>query len=73
MESAYYNRNAILLLDDEFDIMTLFTKALKEQGFLELLWLYQIVRIHGARRRKLASIGTPVELCKRHTGLTGRN
>jgi len=34
MKSAYYNRNAILLLDDEFDIMTLFTQALKEQGFL---------------------------------------
>lgn len=34
MKSVYYNRNAILLLDDEFDIMTVFTQALKEQGFL---------------------------------------
>ena len=34
MKSAYYNRNAILLLDDEFDIMTLFIQAFKEHGFL---------------------------------------
>ena len=34
MKSAYYNTNAILLLDDEFDVMTVFTQALKEQGFL---------------------------------------
>src|SRR5215470_4294114 len=34
MKSAYYNTNAILLVDDEFDIMSVFTQALKEQGFL---------------------------------------
>src|SRR5215468_9216422 len=33
MKSAYYNTNAILLVDDEFDIVTVFTQALKEQGF----------------------------------------
>jgi DNA-binding NtrC family response regulator len=34
MKSAYYNTNAILLLDDDFDIMSVFTQVLKEQGFL---------------------------------------
>ena len=34
MKSAYYNTNAILLLDDEFDIMTTFTQALEQEGFL---------------------------------------
>ncbi|MFZ0510871.1 MAG: response regulator [Candidatus Nitrosopolaris sp.] len=29
----YYSANAILLLDDEFDIMTVFTLGLEEQGF----------------------------------------
>ena len=29
-----HNADSILMLDDEFDIMTLFTRALKEQGFL---------------------------------------
>ena len=33
MKSAYYNTNTILLVDDEFDIVTVFTQALKEQGF----------------------------------------
>lgn len=34
MKSTYYNTNAILLLDDESDIMTVFAQALEEQGFL---------------------------------------
>ncbi|MGA9154621.1 MAG: response regulator [Candidatus Nitrosopolaris sp.] len=33
MKPAYYNTNAILLVDDEFDIMTTFTQALEQQGF----------------------------------------
>jgi two-component system response regulator ChvI len=33
MEPAYYNTNTILLVDDEFDIMTTFTQALEQQGF----------------------------------------
>jgi YesN/AraC family two-component response regulator len=30
---SYYNANAILLLDDEFDVMTTFTLGLEVQGF----------------------------------------
>src|SRR5215471_8836719 len=34
MTSRFKGTDAILLLDDEFDIMTIFTQALKQQGFL---------------------------------------
>ena len=34
MTSGSKGADGILLLDDEFDIMTLFTQALKEHGFL---------------------------------------
>jgi DNA-binding NtrC family response regulator len=33
MKPVYYNTNTILLVDDEFDIMTTFTQALEQQGF----------------------------------------
>ena len=34
MTSRFKGTDAILLLDDEFDIMTVFTQALREEGFL---------------------------------------